>query len=368
MRFSSRPLLRAFSPLLALLLVACASDGGDGLGCADAPYADEGPWAAGVTSLDVDGLPVEVWYPAEPDAVAGLERASYDMVDWLPPDLARNVPVDADTVFVMDAYRDVPAAAGPFPVVYFSHGISGFRTQSSALTAHLATWGYVVVAPEHPERNLTQILEDQPVRDDAYSQILAAHAFMQAENEAASGRFAGRLDFARVAVMGHSAGGGSVQALFDDSDLGATAWVGLATVAAPTSETGAGLIMGGTTDGLATPELTQRTYDDANAPTKRLVVIQDAGHLAFSDICLIGAEQGGVIAIAERAGFEVPDLVLMLAQDGCRETDLPVREAWPVIDHYVTAHLEAAFGASSAGLADASAACFGGRVASYLHP
>ncbi len=48
-----------------------------------------------------------------------------------------------------------PVADGRFPVALFSHGFSGFNTQSSELTSHVASWGFVVAAPEHQSRDLT---------------------------------------------------------------------------------------------------------------------------------------------------------------------------------------------------------------------
>ncbi len=46
---------------------------------------------------------------------------------------------------------DAPPATqgGPFPVVTFSHGNAGRPTEASYFTEHLASWGFVVVAPAH---------------------------------------------------------------------------------------------------------------------------------------------------------------------------------------------------------------------------
>ena len=42
---------------------------------------------------------------------------------------------------------------GEFPLILFSHGFTSFRTQSDYLTEHLASHGYVVVAPDFPLTN-----------------------------------------------------------------------------------------------------------------------------------------------------------------------------------------------------------------------
>lgn len=54
------------------------------------------------------------------------------------------------------AGADVPIATdGPFPVVLYSHGFSSFRGENSRLAKHLASHGYVVVAPTFPLSNLS---------------------------------------------------------------------------------------------------------------------------------------------------------------------------------------------------------------------
>jgi hypothetical protein len=341
--------------------------------CADAPYQDPGPWASGVTTLDVGGVPVEVWYPVDRDAVSGMPRDVYDMRDFLPEEMRTEIPVDAPTTFETPAYRDAPLASGDeaFPVVYFSHGLGGFRTQSTAITAHVAEWGHFVVAPQHPERDLAQVLGGGMIADAAYTQISNAHARM-IELDATGGRFAGRVDLEHLAVMGHSAGGGAVQGLVDDSEIGFDTWIGMATVTGPRVSTIPGLLLGGTADGLATPDSMMNLFmNDITATSARFVEIENAGHLAFSDLCVIGRERGGVLQIAMDAGLPIEPVVIQLANDGCTEDYLPVEEAWPAIRHYLVAHLRDTLGAADGGatgdgLEDASTACFDGKIERFV--
>src|SRR6476646_6758129 len=76
---------------LALLAGACGSNGSndsgsgstgtttgsatgdDAVGAAPA-YEKAGPYVPGVTTLDLDGRKVEVWYPADPGAEAGKAK------------------------------------------------------------------------------------------------------------------------------------------------------------------------------------------------------------------------------------------------------------------------------------------------------
>ncbi|MBX3272328.1 MAG: dienelactone hydrolase family protein [Sandaracinaceae bacterium] len=303
-----------------------------------------------MTTLDVEGVLVELWYPA--DAAAAAAPADvYDMRAALPEEMQGRIADTEPTRFTTLARRDAPAAAGRFPLVLFSHGLGGFRQQSSFLTAHLATWGFVVAAPEHAERNLAAVLREE-LSDRAIPQLRAALDALRGDP---------RVDASRVAVMGHSAGGGAIAALVDDGSVGARAWIALATIAAP-RERVPGLLMGGETDLIAVPETVARTFEDAVHPESRYVSVTGAGHLAFSDICLIGRERGGVLRIAQEAGLEISDLVVRLASDGCRPDDLPAEEAWPLIRHYVTATLRAHLEAPDPGALDGAGACFDGLV------
>ena len=56
-------------------------------------------------------------------------------------------------------------------------------------------------------------------------------------------------------------------------------------------------------------------------------MIDDAGHLAPSDLCAIGASGGGVIAIAIEAGLPVPENLVRRGTDGCQ----PEREVRDVV-------------------------------------
>src|SRR5215212_10605103 len=131
---------------LALLGAACSDDGsqtssGDGTVTTDeadrsteAAYAEAGPYAVGLTTLQLADRAVEVLYPAAeaagtPADVRGLEEGR-------------------------QIFRDAPASdEGPFPVLLYSHAFGGSPLVSANLQSGIASWGFVVAAPDHIERN-----------------------------------------------------------------------------------------------------------------------------------------------------------------------------------------------------------------------
>src|SRR5262245_17600128 len=116
---------------LSLTAVACGGGGGGGGGgnpaksstattanlTRSAAYAKPGPYPVGYTQLSLNGRAVIVWYPADPAAVAGKPKVTYDQRPPLPASFKASVPDQYNTVVTMNAYADVaPSAKGPFPV------------------------------------------------------------------------------------------------------------------------------------------------------------------------------------------------------------------------------------------------------------
>ena len=91
------------------------------------------------------------------------------------------------------------------------------------------------------------------------------------------------------------------------------------------------------------PPLTEQVYEKMNRP-KVLVKIAGAGHLVFSDICLIGGSKGGIVNIAKSLKLPIPASLLKLGSDGCGAGYPPVDKAFPAIDQLSVAFLRAALG------------------------
>lgn len=307
---------------------------------------DAGPWDAGVQTIeftDTRGkeLTVEVWYPAHV-----WEGATPDPYEELP--------------IAMNAFRNVDPATedGPFRLVAFTHGHIAIRYQSAFLMEHLASHGFVVVAPDHyhdtfldaRESELWQIVLERP------GDVIQSVDEILRRSASGQGDFAGLIEGAQdpasveYAVMGHSLGsitslsigGGQVDfAAFNDfcaleenaglegckrvdevdpADAAAHVFTDeRAVVTVPMSpglwyafgETGLQtvrkpLVMAGTLDDLLEYDLEERPVWEAMASPKSLVTVDRAGHYAFTDICLIlpvwkecGGEEEGFIDMDE---------------------------------------------------------------------
>ncbi|MDT3443896.1 MULTISPECIES: dienelactone hydrolase family protein [unclassified Pseudofrankia] len=193
---------------------------------------------------------VQLWYPAR-QSPAGAQRAPYlgrtqGEARTVSDALARYVGVPG---FLLDglprvrthAVPDAPPAPGRelFPVVLFSPGAGGVRTQNTAWAEELASHGYVVAALDHPYDSAAVVLTNghtidtrlAATDDQAEGEKQAAEAtgiratdlsfvltqLNRVEHGQIPGPLTGRLDTARVAVTGHSFGGSAaLQAAHQD--------------------------------------------------------------------------------------------------------------------------------------------------------
>lgn len=183
---------------------------------------------------------VQLWYPAR-QSPAGTQRAQYlgrteHEARTVSDALAREVGLPG---FLVDgvprartrAVFDAPVAGGGgrFPVVLFSPGSGGVRTQNTAWAEELASHGYVVAALDHPYDSAAVVLADGRTVDtrltstgdrDEDDELAAGWTAVRAadlgfvltqlgrlDRGEIAGPLTGRLDTGRVAVTGHSMGG-----------------------------------------------------------------------------------------------------------------------------------------------------------------
>jgi predicted dienelactone hydrolase len=335
-------------------------------------FTRPGPLGVGETTLTLptDSAPVEVWYPATKKSVAGKPVATYDVASWLPPTLQKLIPAGYSVTYPSGGVRGVPVAPGRYPLVVFSHGYAGFRDQSTFLTARLASWGFVVAAPDHFSRDLTEVLGGPTAataKTTDVADLTATIALMKAQNASATSPFHRHVDARLIGAVGHSAGGAAVEALAA-TDPRVTTFIGLAGATVGSfgqTTSGAdsvvphqpGLLMSGTSDHVVSDTSMISAYGRLHSP-KRLILVRGAGHLVFADLCEVGSNQGGLLSIAAVLHVPVPASLVPLASDGCSPPDLAPPLAWPMIRQAVTAQLRHAFGfdTSDAGLTGLAAA------------
>ena len=248
-----------------------------------ADLAGPGPYAVGVTTRTLpEGGLVEVWYPADASAAGGT--VTYNVRDFLPPPVAALVPAEIDDTVTIDATRDATAAAdGPYPIVLFSHGFSAFRLGSSNLAQHLASWGMVVASTDHPSRDLLNSLggtaEGQP---PAVDQLRSVRTYLTTLD--ADPVLGGALDNERVALAGHSAGGGTVVDMaLDEGILGYASYASGLRDAAPDVPS---LFMAGELDAVVPAvERTTAAFDAAPSPVVALGVRRRRTPRAHRPVC-----------------------------------------------------------------------------------
>jgi pimeloyl-ACP methyl ester carboxylesterase len=184
-------------------------------------------------------LNVQVWYPTEENEQSELAPYMTDL-HLSAPAFARFLGLPSfvlNHIKLIDthSFLDAPVAedGAPYPVLIFSHGWGGTRTQSTYLMEELASHGYVVVAIDHtygalvtvfPDDRVvlqkSEILEGQDPEEYDLSDnpllsvwsadvsfILDQLEMMNAEDNESI--FKNRLDLKRVGILGHSTGGGN---------------------------------------------------------------------------------------------------------------------------------------------------------------
>ncbi len=381
----SRSITAVIAVAAAATLAACAPippepatgpSPNDAPRAADAAYTENGPFEVGVTTIDLSDRKMEVWYPVDPADIGTGARDEYFIRDYVSTAFDALIPDDVNPPYVTDATRGVPASPdGPFPLVLFSHGFASYRVQSTFLTTHLASWGFVVISPDYLERGLRSVLGEPPPAGRADTDVAdEAIEMARAANLETGNLLEGRIDASTIYPIGHSAGGGTTLRLLSRPDV--VSGIPLAAGLGPTQLMDAARLLpadkdvmwiGARRDSVAAIDNVRNGFT-YTAGQRKLVELDGSGHVnAFSDICEIG--EGGAVEIAKAAGIPVPEGLLALGNDGCRVPsfkDSP--EVWPEVRHFVTAEIRfrAGIDAEPVGLGDQVLANFD-DIARYRH-
>ena len=333
-----------------IVLASCGSQSSSGQQSSSSSkqytqYSTSGPYAAGTSELQVGSDRVVVWYPVTKTDVAGSSTYTYHLRTWIPTSISALIPSSFTDGVPEDAYQNAPMAQGPFPVVLFSHGFGGYPEQSSALTAHVATWGMIVVAPDQQSRDITAAIfgqsKEHPQQD--VSEQLAALSYVEQQNSVTGSLFFGHVDTTKVATLGHSAGGGTAVRVAN-ADPSVRGWIALAGESAPlSSKPVPSLMISGSLDKTVPTTYVRKFYGSVKGH-KTLVVIDGYGHNVFDDVCTVNHAHGGITAAIHSLHLPVPAGIAQLATDGCEPPDAYPPTAWPLIDQAVVAQLRYDFG------------------------
>jgi predicted dienelactone hydrolase len=196
---------------------------------------------------DLREILVQLWYPSEGSGTA-ITAPYLDNVDLRGAAIGERVGLPSfmlDHLILVKTYssENTPPRNGSFPLIIFSHGLGGMRTQNTVLMEELASHGYAVAAMDHPFDANTTVF---PTREDGEAPRVADYrsaipegtadsVWLEIRNRQLDTRIAdveftlnqlqsaetplrNKIDFTRVGIAGHSFGGATavLTAMVDD--------------------------------------------------------------------------------------------------------------------------------------------------------
>jgi len=167
------------------------------------PYAVRGPYAVGVRDFVIDTpdrkIAVSVWYPAlNPEAKP--EAVTY----------ALGFPTNQFPEFTIagHALRDAEPdnANGPYPLMLYIHAAWSVRQETAYLVEHLASHGFVVIAPAMTD-NWSMLFKSVYQSEITRPRDASRTLDFAEKLTAAGGQLAGLIDLNHIAAGGWSWGG-----------------------------------------------------------------------------------------------------------------------------------------------------------------
>lgn len=191
MKFGFVKRKRKLSVIIFLLIFSCEGEKEE-----LNPFED-GPYGVGVTTITFYDtsrtiesgnsfpeqssriLVTEIWYPS---LIGDVEKPERNAPPYLP-----------------DA---------PYPLVVFAHGAMSYRTQSAFLCKHLASHGYVVMAPDFPLSSFKSFLRMSPsdvINQPGDVSFLITETIRQSREK--GNLLSNIIDEKEIGITGHSLGG-----------------------------------------------------------------------------------------------------------------------------------------------------------------
>lgn len=188
-----------------------------------------------------------------------------------------------------------PLLGGLYPTVVFGHGFNLFYDDYELLASHLASWGYIVIAPN--------VQNGFVVDHGEYAREMASSLrYIQNEGSRTGSQFLGSI-IGKTGVYGHSMGGGAAGLLHTeypniDAVVGmAAAETNPSAVSALASNTAPYLAIGAEEDNVAPESSNAIPMYAASGGNKVHVSITGGAHCKFTDantICDIVSDPGSI--------------------------------------------------------------------------
>lgn len=292
-----------------------------------------GPYPVGVTTtLLVDhsrtdvstegprSLVTEIWYPATEDS-RDLPKNKFSDFFLKGKNVKLNGMVafafkvqlkDIDETFKNVAVRDARVRDGVFPLIVFSHGNGGIRSQNAFWCDHMASHGYIVMSPDHTGNSALTAIDNEviPYNNEGRSASAADRPrdlmflidTMTRMNNGADSRFIGKVDLEHIGASGHSFGGYAAAAVADmDPRIDA-----IAPMAAVGRErenyTCPAMVLLATEDatiGMDGNARIRQYYDESKGP-RYLVEIVKGGHYSFTEMYQVDPDFGDGVGKGKR--------------------------------------------------------------------
>lgn len=141
----------------------------------------------------------------------GLGERKADIHIWYPASAATNThPKYLDSFEDPTACTGAPLAPSPYPAGYpllvHSHGDHGYAGNSAVLMCYMASHGWLAVAPTHVGNTLFDTPTPRPLILSLQRPLDMRKTIDTLEKLPASDELAGKIDFSRIGLSGHSYG------------------------------------------------------------------------------------------------------------------------------------------------------------------
>lgn len=269
-----------------------------GVGTSTLQWDTEAPESLTADPADTRVLVAQLWYPTEATGPGQAYLESATISDAIAAEAGLpGFLLDGVVGGSTNAIADAPRAGGTFPLVLFSPGLGGVRTQNSAWAEDLASHGYIVAAVDHPYDSAAVVLEDGTVisstlqttgNDEADQRIADDLASIRANDLIATlDRLEEDLVVDGVSTAGHSIGGAAaiLAASRDDRVDAVVNLDGLPRGGRPTVPVLA-IVAGEGTGSVESDMRYDAALTEVLAACGTRVVVSGTHHLSFTDAAL----------------------------------------------------------------------------------